>query len=216
MAPFENIRAWLRPVPGLPMAEQVAMAARIGAGAVYDAATPRERDLYTASLRPGDTAYLPRLDCIMLPAEHRGRTRPTADFAGALAALLATGATVVDGVSGVTSRDGKRWANQVSLASQRLASAPRSRKHMQAIGRKGGETTRAASAAAKWGGEALARQREIWCSAVYPNAKAARAALHPDLRGYGPTTLYSLLGPRRPGDPSAGGRGKRRKGRKST
>lgn len=210
MTPLKNRRAFLRAVQGIPLDRQRVMATGYRCAVIYDGGTRRERDLFVSSLRAGDHAYVPRLDCLLLPKSERGKVRPTADLTGAITALLLSPALIVEGASDVTSADREAFANQVQSAVQRVSSGYRSPAALRKIGKKGAALKALGSPVIKWRGEAMAdeheRQRQIWTSALYMSDDAAREHLCDELRGLSNSTVRRIFGARRPNDKSAGGR----------
>ena len=216
---LENLRAYLRDVGGLPIEQQRCMARDARITVVYEhGERGRKADArrgYVAALRPGDHAWLPRLDVLILPKAERGTRRPSADVAAIIAEILGRGAIIVEGSSGVTSRDGIRWTERVEWLMRKASSGRMTRKTAKRIGAKGGAVVKARAVATRWMAPAMRAHRERWASVwrdpTYVNAEAAAAAIDvDDLRGR-QTMCRRVFGPRRPGDPRAGGRPRKKK-----
>lgn len=119
----DAIRAFRRDVPTLRIAKQDALLAEYHPGQTYTAGEwgGGERDLWIKSLRKGDVAVIARLDLLAEPMR-KGGTRPTIDFATALAELCSRGAVVVDAMSGTRSDDAAKWPGLVRDATARVQS----------------------------------------------------------------------------------------------
>lgn len=216
---LENLRAYLRDVGGLPIEQQRCMARDAGITVVYEhGERGRKADArrgYVAALRPGDHAWLPRLDVLILPKAERGTKRPSADVAAIIAEILGRGAIIVEGSSGITSRDGPRWKERVEWLMRKASSGRMTRGKAKRIGAMGGAVLRARSVVTRWKAPAMKAQRERWASVwrdpVHVKAEVAADAIDvDDLRGR-VSMCRRVFGPRRPGDPRAGGRPRKRK-----
>jgi hypothetical protein len=103
-------RGYICPIPGLPIDRQRQMATDAGCKVVFeqgklDHGGMIPLDRWMSSLRPGDTAWLPSILCLVLPAKFRPKKyRPMIAMNTALSRLMATGVTVVDARAGVTSQ----------------------------------------------------------------------------------------------------------------
>lgn len=213
-----EIRGYVCPIPGLPIPVQRRMAADANCRHVYEAGPldtggllPRDR--WMQSLRPGDTAWLPSIRCLILPAAYRPQPyRHVADVCRCLNMLLATGVIIVDAKARVTSEDPEAWANHVYQEGLKISAGIRP-EHVRKRAYKAAEAAREPGVTARWLAPAMAeqleRQRVIWTGAG--SLERVMRQLDPDLRGRSSRTLYEILGQRRPGDPGAGGRGKKRK-----
>lgn len=194
MTASHNITAYLRPAPRLPLSTQRDMAADAGIKRIFEHGEAGRQDVRSAlirSLRPGDTLWLPRLDVLAAPEADRvkGKRRVMAkdDLAAAIADVLGRGAIIVDGMIGVTSRDGAAWADRVQWAMRRVSSGIPSRAEARKRARKGGAAMAAASVANRWLAPAMDKTRErwaaVWRDPKYPNAQAAADALPEPLTG---------------------------------
>lgn len=216
---MENLRAYLRDVGGLPIEQQRCMARDAGVTVVYEhgEAGPR-RDVrrgYVQSLRAGDTAWLPRLDVLILPKAERQGRRSTTDVATVIADILALGAVIEEGTTGVTSKDGEAWRERFEWLMRKAGTGRMTRAKAKRIGAKGGAVLRARAVATRWKSPAMRAERErwaaVWRDPIYGSAEAAAEAVDvDDLRGR-VTMCYRVFGPRRPGDPRAGGRPRKKK-----
>lgn len=210
-----EVRGYISPTPGLPLERQRQMAADAGCRHVYEhrpyaAGEPSQLDRWMQSLRAGDTAWLPSVLCLVAPVKGRPEGyRPLATMCAALNRILATGAIIVDARAGITSETPETWANHVSSCAQRVSSGTRTTASRIKALRKG-QAASMPGIVARWHAPAMSarlkRQRVIWTSAL--GADDVRAHLDPELAGASTRTLYAILGPRRPNDPGAGGRGK--------
>lgn len=215
-------RAYLRPVIGLPIETQEEMAKAAKCGVVYkhrEFGKDRDsRELWINSLRDGDKAWVPRLDVLVRPSAELGRTRVSIDLASCLASIAARGATVVDGASGITSRDGQAWTNLVSSTLKRAHMAHRSRKKISATLAKARAARAPRGMRVKWDAPAMAAEKRkaqiIWQSTAFTSDEDARAALPDELQRVGFKTIRDILGGRRVKRKGMGGRpkasGKRR------
>lgn len=212
-----EIRGYISPTPGLPIERQRQMAADARCRHVYEhrphvAGEPSQLDRWMQSLRAGDTAWLPSVLCLVAPV--RGRPpgyRPLAAMCAALARILAAGAIVVDARAGITSADPAAWADHVETCTRRVSAGTRSRaSRVRALQK--GQRSAGRGIVARWHAPAMAaqlkRQCAIWTSAL--PLDEVREHLDPELASASSRTLYAILGVRRPGDPGAGGRGRRR------
>lgn len=170
---------------------------------------------YVLSLRAGDQAWLPRLDVLILPKDERQGRRATTDVAAVIAEILGLGAVIVEGSTGVTSLDGIAWRERVEWLMRKAGTGRMTRTRAKRIGAKGGAVLRARAVATRWKSPAMRAERERWASVwrdpIYSSAEAAAEAIDvDDLRGR-VTMCRRVFGPRRPGDPRAGGRPRRKK-----
>lgn len=207
-------RAYLRGIPSLSLDRQKELAAKANCDHTYEwlegGRKINARDRWLNSLRPGDEAWLADIRVLVLPKPPR-TIGPQRDLGSIIAAVLATGAIIVDDRTGITSRDRKDWANHVEWALGIVAQGERNRR---AVWRNAAKARAGKGLAPKWKSDAMVKDREsaarIWRDAKYRSADAARADLPEELRGASMRTLYNIFGQRRPGDKSAGGRGKRK------
>lgn len=214
-------RAYIRAIPGLPIARQREMAADVGAHATYEwGEAGKQMDIRSAwlrSLRPGDVAWLPSVLCLIVPPDSRPeRYRPTSDLGAVLADLCARGVIIEDAKAKVSTRDPTKWGAHIRWAMDRASQGERSRAAMRRAAKKS-QVERMPGTVARWLADGKAKDREaarrVWTSALFRSDQEAADALPPELSGLSGSTLRRILGPRRPGDPRAGGRGKKRKSR---
>lgn len=208
-------RAYLRGIPGLHLDVQRAMAKSAECDVVYEAGEAGAgvlgvRGRWLASLHPGDTAWLPSVLCLILPPKDRPDDyRPTADLCATVVRIMATGAIVVDVRAKVTSSDPVKWANHVLWASGKASQGERP-EHVRRRAAKKASGKRLPGIKLRWHQPEMAarleRQRVIWSGAG--TLERVTRQLDPELRQLASRTLYDILGPRRPDDPGAGGRGK--------
>lgn len=143
------------------------------------------REMWIKSLRAGDEAWLPRLDVLVLPKNRRKGERATTDLSGVIAEILGRGAIIVDGTTGVTSRDGKAWRERVEWAMREVAKGRPSRAKAIKAGRKGGAVLKARAVEALWKSPGKTKERERWSSVwrdtKFANAQEAADAMPPPL-----------------------------------
>lgn len=208
-----QIRGYISPTPGLSIEMQRRMAADAGCKVVYENGKIDTGGMipvlrWISSLRAGDTAWLPSVMCLVIPKRDRPADyRPMSSTCMMLNQILAMGVTIVDARARVSSRDPEAWAKHVFACSQRISSGTRTLASRRMAAKK-------ATAAiepglkARWSVPEMAAklvlQKALWTGAG--TIKDARELLDEDLRRASTRTLYSLLGPRRPHDPKAGGR----------
>lgn len=212
MALSQNRRAYLRAVPGLPIQTQRRMAEDAGCGETYEFGSLPGYDMrreWVRSLRPGDVAWVPRLDVIAHPAQFR-EIRASADLSATVAQILGAGAVIEDGATGVSSRDGDRWRERFEAALARVAAGSLTPAEAKRRGRKGGQVRSERGVATRWLSPGMDAERERWASVwrdpIHRNDEAAAAAIDvPELRGR-KWLCRQIFGGRRPGDNRAGGR----------
>lgn len=212
-----EIRGYISPTPGLPIERQRQMAADAACKHVYEHRPFRggehsQLDRWMQSLRAGDTAWLPSVLCLVAPVKGRPLGyRPLATMCAALNRILATGAIIVDARAGITSETPEAWAYHVLSCAQRVSAGTRTTASRVKALRKG-QASALPGLVARWHAPAMSArlklQRVIWTSAL--GADDVREHLDPELAGASTRTLYAILGPRRPNDPGAGGRGRTR------
>lgn len=210
----DQLRAYIRAIPGLTLSRQQEMASDAGCAVVYTyGEAGRRQDVRSAwarSMRPGDVAWVPALQCLVTPHRDRQpRERPVSDLAAVVADVLARGAVIVEGRSGMSSRDGERWTAHIKAALGRASQGERSRASRLRAWKKSAAHAEP-GVVARWLAPAKTRDREAaratWCSVLYKSDADAASALPPELSGLSGSTLRRILGPRRPGDKRAGGR----------
>lgn len=210
-------RAYLRGIPGLHIEVQRDMARTAKCDVLYEAGedgagTMGVRGRWLASLQSGDTAWLPSLLCLVLPPKERADDyRPTSDLCATIVRIMATGAIVFDVRAKLTSEKPVEWANHVLRMSERASQGERP-EHVRRRAAKRASAKRLPGIKLRWEqpemAERLERQRVIWTGAG--TLERVTKHLDAELRGLSSRTLYDILGPRRPDDPGAGGRGKTR------
>lgn len=205
-----QVRAYLRPIPGLGIERQRQIARDAGCHAIYEHDAPThsmgsQRDKWVGSLRRGDTALVPSIQCLLLAPKLRTRGySPTADLAAITNHVLAIGATLMDVRGKISSENPEEWARHVLYEAKRAGQGERpAAVRMRAS--KAATDARWSGVTARWSAPAMADQLEmqtaIWTSRKF-TVEQARKRLHPELRGLSFPTLYNLLGDR-------GGRGGR-------
>lgn len=188
---MENRRAYLRNVGNMPIETQRWMVQDTGITIVYEhGERGRKIDIraaYVRALRPGDEAWVPRLDVLCAPRNERGMTRATTDLASVIADILGRGAIIVDGATGITSRDGQRWKERVEWAMRQVAAGRMSRATARKVGAKGGAVMKAKSIVTRWKSPAMKRERDrwlaVWRSRDYTNDQQRADAMPAPLTG---------------------------------
>jgi hypothetical protein len=215
---LENRRAYLRAIPGMTIETQRWMAQDNKTTVVFEGGIGRNGvprlDTYISSLRAGDEAWVPRLDVLVRPKEERRGRSAAATLGSSIADILGRGAIIVDGETGITSRDGDRWKERVELTMRRITSGRMTRAKARKIGAKGGAVIRGRAATTRWKAPAMkaefARWASVWRDPIYSNDQAASDAIEPPELNGRPHLCRRLFGPRRPGDKRAGGRPRKR------
>lgn len=213
-----HIRGYISPTPGLSIEMQRKMAADAGCAVVYefgkaDTGGMLPRDRWMQSLRRGDVAWVASIRCLVFPKRDRPeKYRPVPDMCRALNLMLATGVIIADAKAGITSETPELWAEHVYNEGRKISAGLRP-EHVRVKMRQAAEAVRQPGLKARWHATAkradLKRQKVIWTSAL--SDEDVREHLDPELAGYSLRTLYGVLGHRRPNDPGAGGRGRKRK-----
>lgn len=188
-----------------------------GTDVVFYAA--HERDYWVRSLRRDEMALVARLEVI---AETRGTVkRPLVDFAATLADIVQRAGVVVDGETGITSADGRRWRDLVEVTARRLATGSRRLPKAKARRMAAVRWARAEQGVVRrWLSPSKAAARAKWAQhyrdPIYPSARAAFEAMPEEIRAElgSLKTAERIFGRRRPGDPSAGGRPAKRRRKK--
>lgn len=203
-------RAYLRAIPGLGIERQRQMSRDAGCFAVYEHDAPShssgtQRDQWVASLRPGDIAWVPSVQCLLLAPKRRGDDySPTADLASITNHVLAIHAVLLDVRAGVSSESPADWAAHVLREARRAGQGERPIAARKSTSKAGVEA-RWSGVTARWKAPAMADQLEmqqaIWTSSKMTIAQKKRK-LHPELRTLSNPTLYGILG-------DTGGRGGR-------
>lgn len=145
------------------------------------------RSAYVRALRPGDEAWVPRLDVLVLPKAERGKVRATTDLAATIADILGRGATIVDGATGITSRDGSAWKERVEWAMRQVAAGRMTHAKAKKTGAKGGAVMKAKSLVTRWKSPAMkaehAKWLAVWRSRDYTNDQQRADAMPEPLTG---------------------------------
>lgn len=174
-----------------------------------------ERNEWLRRTRPSEGAIVADLS-VIAEGRAKGNGSPTADFAAVIAGLMSSVAIVVDARAGITSKDGAKWRDLVQSAASRVAGG------RQLSARRASEMAKAKNRAhpgvkAHWHSpkmkHALKRWQQHWRDPEFSSARAAFEAMDADVQEEigSLSTANKIFGPRKPGDPSAGGRGKKRK-----
>lgn len=207
MAIKKRRSGYLRAVPGLALTIQQRMADAAECDVIYGEGVSKgiatERERWIKDSRPGDTLWLPALRCLVLPAKARPpRYRPSADLAAVISELSARGVEIVDASANVSTRDPAAWGDHVRRVVASASQIDRRRKRRLASGPK--EDGIVARWLAAGMARELRRQRAIWTGAG--SLDDVTALMHEELQRLSVTTLYRILGRRRPDDKRAGGR----------
>lgn len=219
MKHVENIRAFVRPIRFLTAERQMEMLTPFADGVDIVFYEARERDHWVRSLRRDEMALVARLEVI---AETRGKVkRPLVDFTAALSDLVQRARVVVDGETGITSADGRKWRDLVEMTARRLATGSRRLPKAAARRMAAKRWARAEPGVVRlWQSTSKAAERAKWAQhyrdPAFPSARAAFEAMPEEIRrAIGSLkTAERIFGRRRPGDPSAGGRPPRRRGKR--
>lgn len=144
-------------------------------------------DEWIGMARPTDRLLVASLR-VLVPPVKRGpkakRGQPTRVFSRRLAAAQATGATLVEAVSGAHSKDRRKWPAAVEATHNWLRSGSKSPEAARRAGAKGGEkggaVMKARSAAARWAlnPKLLKKYKTLWRSGEYGNDRAATNAIN--------------------------------------
>jgi hypothetical protein len=208
----KHIRAYLAPIRGLPIKAQERMArdAKISERVTYirgeAGRRANVRDRWIASLREDDIAWVPDLRVLVQPKEDRNGEAPGADFAAALAHICQRRAVVVDHRHKISSTDAD-WPNHVKWVMNQIPAIHRSQAGMRRAARAAQER-RDIGIVTIWQNkpqDELDRVGAIWRDPLYTEMQAI-TRLPDDLKGKSPATIRRIFGPRRVGDPKAGGR----------
>lgn len=211
---MENRRAYLRAVPGMTIETQRWMAQDTKITVVFEAGVGHNSVSnlanYITSLRPGDEAWVPRLDVLSMAKADRGTRSAAGVLGSAIADILGRGAVIVEGSTGITSRDGERWKQRVDKAMSIVSSGRMTRAKARKVGAKGGAVIKGRAVTTLWNAPGKkaekARWASVWRDPLHNNDQAAADAIEPpELHGR-PYICRRIFGPRRPGDKRAGGR----------
>lgn len=211
---LENRRAYLRAVPGMTIETQRWMAQDTKITVVFEAGVGRNSvpklANYITSLRAGDEAWVPRLDVLSLPKADRGTRSAAGVLGSAIADILGRGAVIVEGATGITSRDGDRWKERVDKAMSIVSSGRMTRAKARKVGAKGGAVIKGRAVTTRWKTTAMKAERErwaaVWRDPIHRNEDVAAEAIEPPELHGNKWMCRRIFGPRRPGDKRAGGR----------
>ena len=207
MKTSKSIRAFLRPVNGLPLERQRQMAADAGCGETYEhgewGKNYDARDLWAKSFRKGDKAWFARIDCLPRRAgETAKRIRIGSDIAALIAGIASKGAILVEGETGITSEDSEAFAKRVEWAVQRAHLYTRTGRMTRTAAAKA-RAARMPGVVSRWSAPAMASERRkaliIWTSHEFTSDEEALQALPDELAATSTPTIRRLLGRRRPG-----------------
>lgn len=120
MLHVKNIRAYLRPLKGLPVERQRAMCEAAFPGASITYYDAHEREAWLRALRSDEIALVARLDVLPEPKRPGIKTRPMADFSGTLTEAQRKAHAVMDAEARLSSLD-KGWRELVEYHGQRIA-----------------------------------------------------------------------------------------------
>lgn len=121
-----NIRAYLRPLRGLPVERQREMCEAACPGQTITFYEVNEREAWLRALRSDEIALVARLDVLAEPKRPGVKTRPMADFSAALSEAQRRARAVMDAETGASSSDpGSSWRRLVEYTGQRLARGTR-------------------------------------------------------------------------------------------
>lgn len=205
-------------MPGIrrSVLDQMVVDAKVDVVYDYDKSGPREVERFVKDCFAGETLLMASALCLVLPPKDRpDGYKPATALCAALGEALAVGVTLIDikgqGDGSITSGKPAEWGRHLEWLGARASQGERKLKAKRK------RFVRApAGIRARWLASTMAERLEaakiIWTSGRL-DAEQARAKLPPDLREAGERTLYDILGPRRPNDPAAGGRGRKRKPR---
>lgn len=217
MTHVENVRAYLRAIEGLPIERQRELCAAIAGATYYEG---DERDAWVRALRRDEMALVARLEVIAQP-KTIGSRRPLVDFTATLADLLRKARVVVDAETGITSEDGRRWRDLVEWTAHRIATGKRRlpRKMAKTMAQKRWAAAEP-GVVERWKSPAKTKDRERWGQHYrdpsFSSARVAFEAMPEEIRAEigSLKTAERIFGRRRPGDPSAGGRRPKRRGKR--
>lgn len=201
--------AYIRARPGLPVDVQRELAREAGCTVIYEHGEHKKRDMRAEWIRGlgvgrDQIAWVARLDVLLKPkGELAAGTRPTRDFAVALAAVAAKALKVVEGTTGASSAISADWQDRVSWAMHRATGGTtRDVEAQRAHGKRGGAITRSRSVVVKWRARPWSDKRRaagvVWRDPECTDWQQARARLPDELQGLSFTSLWRLLGPRNP------------------
>lgn len=120
MTHVKNVRAYLRPLKGLPVERQRAMCETACPGASITYYDAHEREAWLRALRRDELALVARLDVLPEPKRPGVKTRPMADFSGALTEAQRKAHAVMDAEARLSSAD-KGWRELVEYHGHRIA-----------------------------------------------------------------------------------------------
>lgn len=126
MTHVANVRAYLRPLRGLPVERQREMCEAACQGQTITYYDAHEREAWLRALRSDEIALVARLDVLAEPKRPGVKTRPMADFSATLSEAQRRARAVMDADTGTSSADpGSSWRRLVEYTGQRLARGTR-------------------------------------------------------------------------------------------
>lgn len=206
---------FIRTIPGIrrSVLDQMVVDAKADVVYDYDKSGPIEVERFVKDARAGDTLLMASALCLILaPKDRPERYKPATALCAKLGEALAIGVHLIDikgqGNGSISSAKPGEWGAHLAWLGAKASQGERKKQAKRK------QAARApAGIRARWLASTMAERLEaakiIWTSGRL-TAEQARAKLPPDLREAGERTLYGILGPRRPNDPAAGGRGKTR------
>lgn len=169
-----------------------------------------DRDEWIKRTRPHEGAVVAGL--FVIPEPRSECSRPSADYAAALMALVQGCAVVVDAETGITSRDGAKWRELVEKHARKTASGRQmTQGRAKRMAHKRWERAEP-GVYERWNSPQMARELERWQQhwrdPQFHSGEAAFAAFPAEIQKEmgSITTVRRIFGRRRPNDPAAGGR----------
>lgn len=216
MTHVANVRAYLRPLRGLPVERQREMCEAACPGQTITFYEVHEREAWLRALRSDEIALVARLDVLAEPKRPGVKTRPMADFSATLSEAQRRAHAVMDAETGASSSDhGSSWRRLVEYTGQRLARGTRRlvKKDAKRMARRRWDAAEPGTVE-RWQSPAMrsefARWGQHWRDPSFPNAEAAFAALPEALqKEFGSLTTARRIFGRR----TTGKRGRRPKRR---
>jgi len=208
----DQIRAYLAPIRGLPLKAQERLAADAGIPKQYiyvcreagRGVSARMR--WITSLQAGDIAWVPDVRVLVQPKQDLDGVAPGADFVWVIAEICRRRSVILDHRHKIKSTD-VDWPNHALWAMQGIAAIHRSQAgHRRAV--KALEDARDQAITTIWQNkpqDELRRVGAIWRDPEC-NEMQAIARLPDDLKNRSPATIRRIFGPRKAGNPKAGGR----------
>lgn len=217
MRRVENIRAYVRAVRGATVEQQRKLvseaATAVGAPlTIYEESDGTVVDALIRATRGDELVILPRLH-VLAPAKKEGGKRPLVMFTTRLQSLVRRAAYILDADSKISSND-EKWDDLVEWTGNLVAKGGRvlTRKKAQEMAAKSAARAEP-GVVERWSAPHMEKHRDqlgsVWRdTARHKTAEAVWNSLPPEMREeFGSLrTFRNVLGPRRPGDPRAGGR----------